>query len=65
MQNLKFSFEKLQKKNRRMRILGARIFSKFFGGKIWQNWTAVNYNKREPKIKTFKLRKHLLILSKR
>ena len=34
MHNVKFSFEKNKKKKRRMRILGARIFSKFFGGKI-------------------------------
>ena len=31
------------KKNRRMRILGARIFSKSFGGKIHHIWTDVTY----------------------
>ena len=34
---------KLKKKNRRMRILGACIFSKSFGGKIHHIWTDVTY----------------------
>ena len=36
------TFENLKKKNRRMRILGARI-SKSFGGKIHHIWTDVTY----------------------
>ena len=32
-----------KKKNRRMRILGACIFSKSFGGKIHHIWTDVTY----------------------
>ena len=34
---------KKKKKNRRMRILGACIFSKSFGGKIHHIWTDVTY----------------------
>ena len=34
---------KIKKKNRRMRILGACIFSKSFGGKIHHIWTDVTY----------------------
>ena len=52
------------KKKRRMRILSACIFSKSFGGKIRQNWTAVTLTTNESQT-NIKLCKNLFILNMR
>ena len=53
-------FTSPKKKNRRMRILGARIFSKFFGGKIVSFETDVTYRALKFSIANWCMRKLIL-----